>query len=54
MSLYTRFYASVVFPLHETLKGHDSVAWRQRLDRGLWLTAEALESLQSDRVRLSA
>ena len=31
-SLYTRFVSGVLFPLHERIKGHDSVAVRRRLE----------------------
>ena len=36
MSLYTRLCSSVLFPVHEQLKGHDSVALRRELVRSLW------------------
>lgn len=45
-SRYTRFAAAVLFPLHERLKGHDSVARRQSLERSQWLAPEELAALQ--------
>jgi phenylacetate-CoA ligase len=48
---YTRFASGVLFPLHERLKGHDSVAVRQRLERSQWLSAEAIASEQGQRLR---
>ena len=37
---YARFASSVIFPLHERLKGHDSLALRRRLERSQWLPEE--------------
>ncbi len=45
-SQYARFAAAVLFPLHERLKGHDSVARRQSLERSQWLAPEELAALQ--------
>ena len=43
MSLYTAMCSNVLFPLHERLKGHDSVARRKRLEESQWWSAEQLE-----------
>lgn len=51
MSLYTRFVSSALFPLHEKLKRHDSVARRKELERTQWLSTDALQALQVDRLR---
>jgi len=48
---YTRFASGVLFPLHERLKGHDSVAVRQRLERSQWFTPEAIAQEQAARLR---
>ena len=48
---YTRFAAGVLFPLHERLKQHHSVAVRQGLEQTQWLSAEALQALQTTRLR---
>lgn len=45
---YTRFVSSVLFPLHERLKGHDTVAVRRRMERAQW---ENREQQQADVVR---
>ncbi|MBS0446977.1 MAG: phenylacetate--CoA ligase family protein [Proteobacteria bacterium] len=37
--MYTRFISSVVFPLHERLKGHASVARRRELEATQWWPA---------------
>lgn len=50
-SLYTRFAAGVLFPLHERLKHHDSVARRRALERSQWLPPERLAALQRDNLR---
>lgn len=49
--LYTRLSSSLLFPLHERVKGHDSVARRRALERSQWLSTEALQSLQATRLR---
>jgi phenylacetate-CoA ligase len=35
MSLYTSFCSGVLFPLHEWLKGHDTMRVRRRLEEDL-------------------
>jgi phenylacetate-CoA ligase len=51
MSLYTRFVSGTLFPLHERLKGHSTVAALRSLERSQWLTQAAMESLQTRRLR---
>ncbi len=51
MSLYSKVCAGLLFPLHERLKGHDSVAIRQRLEQSQWATPAALASDQAQRLR---
>lgn len=48
---YTRLVAGVLFPLHERLKRHSTVAMRRDLERTQWLDAKALESLQAERLQ---
>jgi phenylacetate-CoA ligase len=48
---YTRLASGVLFPLHERLKGHESVAVRERLERSQWLPREQLMQLQARRLR---
>ncbi|HEX2010711.1 MAG TPA: AMP-binding protein [Roseateles sp.] len=50
MSVYTRLVSSLIFPLHERLKGHDSVRLRQELERSQWLAPAELEALQLQRL----
>jgi len=51
MSLYTRFCSGVLFPLHERLKGHHSVALRRRLEQSQWWPAERIAEYQAQRLR---
>jgi phenylacetate-CoA ligase len=50
-SLYTRAIASVVFPLHERLKQHDTVAVRAFLEETQWWSAKRLRALQLARLK---
>jgi len=45
-SLYTQLIATVVFPLQEWLKKHDTVRRRKQLERSQWLPLSALQQLQ--------
>lgn len=49
--LYTRFTSGVLFPLHERLKRHDSVAVRRSLEASQWWPPERLEALRVERLR---
>ena len=51
MRPYTFLCANVLFPLHERLKGHQSVAVRNRLERSQWWTPEVLAHYRVDRLR---
>ncbi|MBX6391828.1 MAG: phenylacetate--CoA ligase family protein [Burkholderiales bacterium] len=48
---YTRLCANVIFPLHERLKGHRSVAMLRELMRTQWYDRERLQRLQLERLR---
>jgi phenylacetate-CoA ligase len=50
MSVYTSLVSSLLFPLHEHLKKHDSVALRRGLEQSQWLEPQALQSLQLRRL----
>lgn len=50
-SFYTRFASGVLFPLHERLKGHDTLAARVELERSQWLSPDALGGVQVARLR---
>jgi phenylacetate-CoA ligase len=51
MSAYTELCSRVLFPLHERLKRHESVALRRELERTQWLDAAALRRLQFERLK---
>lgn len=51
MSLYTRIAAGLLFPLHERLKRHDTVATLAGLERSQWLDASELQALQLEALR---
>ena len=50
-SAYTALVSRALFPLHERLKRHDSVAVRRRLEQSQWWTAAQLEALRVERLR---
>lgn len=49
--LYTRIVSRVLFPLHERIKGHDSVDRLRALESSQWLPPEALGTLRVLRLR---
>jgi phenylacetate-CoA ligase len=51
MSLYSRLISGVLFPLHERLKGHDTVAVLRQLEQTQWWDSARLESLRFSRLR---
>lgn len=51
MSPYTAACSGLLFPLHERLKGHDSVARRRDLERTQWLSTAEIRQIQADRLR---
>lgn len=49
--LYTRLVSSVLFPIHERLKGHDTVRVHKELESSQWLEPEAIARLQLGNLR---
>jgi phenylacetate-CoA ligase len=49
--LYTTLVSSVLFPLQERLKGHDTVRIRRALEESQWWPRERLEAYQAERLR---
>jgi phenylacetate-CoA ligase len=50
-SLYTSVAAGLLFPLHERIKGHGTLAIRRRLEASQWWPAERLERDRIERLR---
>lgn len=48
---YTRLASGLLFPLHERLKRHTSVAVRQSLEHSQWYAPEQLQALQLSRLQ---
>jgi phenylacetate-CoA ligase len=51
MSLYTKLVSSALFPLHERVKGHSTVAVLNAMERSQWLSAPEVARLQVTRLR---
>lgn len=49
--LYTGLVSGLIFPIHERLKHHNTVAVRKQLEESQWWSPERLASLQLDRLR---
>lgn len=49
--LYTSFVANILFPLHERLKRHDTVAVRRGLEQSQWYSPDELAALQLQRLQ---
>ncbi len=49
--MYTPLVSRLLFPLHERLKGHDSVALRRRMEQTQWWAPEQIAALQTERLR---
>lgn len=50
-SLYTSLISGIMFPLHERLKRHDSVAIRKQMEQSQWWSPARLKELQLERLR---
>lgn len=50
-SAYARFVSGFLFPLHERLKGHATIARLRDLDGSQWWSAERLADAQANRLR---
>jgi phenylacetate-CoA ligase len=49
--MYTRLVSSLVFPLHERLKRHDSTAIRRQMEESQWWSPEQLRQQQLQRLK---
>lgn len=50
-SVYTAWCSSVLFPLHELARRHDSVARRRALEKSQWWSPERIERYRVERLR---
>lgn len=50
-SLYTKFITRCVFPLHEKLKKHDTVAVKNAMEKSQWWSADQLRDYQQQRLQ---
>lgn len=48
--LYTRIVSSLIFPVHERLKRHQSVEKRKELERSQWVSLPELTALRNDKL----
>ncbi len=51
MNLYTSLCARLLFPLHEALKGHDTVGIHRAMEQSQWWDRETLARFQIDRLQ---
>ena len=51
MSLYSALCSNVLFPLHERIKGHDSVARRRELEASQWWSADVQQAARVKKLR---
>ena len=51
MSPYTWFCSSILFPLHEALKQHNTVKIRKNMERSQWLPPNEIQRLQLNNLR---
>lgn len=49
--IYTRVVSSVLFPLQEQLKRHNTIAVRREMERSQWWSADQIRQWQIDRLR---
>ena len=51
MTLYTSLVSRVLFPVHERLKKHTTVAVRRKMEQSQWWSLPQIEALQVERLR---
>ncbi|MDD5579518.1 MAG: AMP-binding protein [Methylobacter sp.] len=51
MSVYTKFVSTVIFPLHERFKNHESVRLRKEMEQTQWLSPKELKELQLQKLK---
>lgn len=51
MSLYTKLISRWLFPFHEKLKGHHSVAIRKAMEKSQWWSGDQISDFQANRLQ---
>jgi phenylacetate-CoA ligase len=51
MNIYTKFVSSILFPIHEKLKKHDTVRIKKEMEQTQWLSQSELKSLQLTKLK---
>lgn len=51
MSIYTKIVSSAIFPIHEMVKGHTTVAVLRAMEQTQWLSRDRISALQVSRLR---
>ncbi len=51
MSLYTKLVSGIIFPIHEKIKGHNSVATRKEMEQSQWWSSDKLKQFQLERLQ---
>lgn len=51
MGLYTSLVSSILFPVHERLKHHDTVALRRQMEQVQWWIPDRIQAFQLQRLR---
>lgn len=49
--IYTKIVSKLLFPLHERLKKHNTVAIKTQLEKSQWLTKSQIQQVQNERLR---
>jgi len=52
INLYTKIVTNLIFPLHERLKKHDTVAIKNKMEQSQWWTSEEILDLQLQRLKI--
>jgi len=51
MRLYTQVVSDIFFPIHEYLKGHETVRVRREMEKSQWFRPDQVEALQTENLR---
>ena len=51
MSMYTKLVSNIIFPLHEKIKGHNTIQIHEQMEQSQWLSSGELQALQFENLR---